>query len=88
MQSIPDLEVSNSMGSISLLSHVFVHVFESVNPSFELYQVGSMRLDCKVNCRLRLVDHNWESIFRQSWDITQNSSPEQRMTANKNLHFY
>lgn len=48
------LEISNSVGPISLLPHVPVHVLKPVDPALELDKVRSMGLDCQVDRWLSL----------------------------------
>ncbi len=60
-QYLTCLEISDGVCAVSLLAHVALHVPEPVDPSFELDQVGRVRLDRKVHGRLSLIYHNGES---------------------------
>ena len=72
------------MGSVSLLSHVSVHILEPVDPALKLDQVGGVGLHRQVDRGLGLVDDDGEPVLGQGGDITEHAGPEQGMAGNFN----
>jgi hypothetical protein len=60
-QYINYLEISDGVCAVSLLAHIALHVPEPVDPSFELDQVGRVRLHREVHGRFSLIYHNGKS---------------------------
>ena len=73
------------MSSVSLLSHISVHVLEPVDPALELDQVGGVGLHSQVDGGLGLVDDDGEPVLGQGGDITEHPGPEQRVTVGRDV---
>ena len=73
------LEVVDGLFPVSLGAQVAIDVSESVRPSLQLYQIGSLCSDSQVHGGLRIINHQRKAVLLQARNVTHDASPEQRM---------